>query len=175
MDPVPDEKTPTSDISEAEFQTGIVHQDTLMCEADWADEADSDVHLEEDLKKSTALEIFNEAQAFGQSMGLVKLTQPEVMVLKKSFDMLTMALGDDKEAVGNAIYGVLTDALPSVQEKFTTPRTLMTMRLFNAFRGMADKCDDPEELKSLLDQQKIRKQHFSICFWACFPFNWQGF
>ena len=148
MDPVPDEKTPTSDIS----QTEMVHVDTLVCEADWADAPDSDLDLEEDLEKSKAPEIFNETQVFGESMGLLQLTQPEVVVLKQSFDMLTMALGNDKEAVGDALYGVLTGALVAVKEKFTTPRTLMAMRLFNGFRLMVDKCDDPEELKSLLDQ-----------------------
>ena len=164
MDPVPDEQTPTSDISEAEFPTEIVHQNTLMCEADWADADDSGVDSEENLEKSTAPEIFNETQDFGQSMGLLKLTQPEVVVLKQSFDMLTMALGEDKEAVGHAIYGVLTGALLSLTEKFTTPRTLMAMRLFNGFRLMVDKCDDPEKLKSLLDQEKKESNIFLNIF-----------
>ena len=39
------------------------------------------------------------------------------------------------------------------QPRFVTPRSLMSMRLYNGFRLMCDKCDDPEELKSFLESK----------------------
>lgn len=60
-----------------------------------------------------------------------------------------------------AIYGMLTSSLLAITDSFSTPRSVMSIRLFNGFRLMplADPChilamrcekaDEPEELKML--------------------------
>eukprot|EP00438_Fugacium_kawagutii_P020010 Skav203481 [mRNA] locus=scaffold921:348953:354996:+ [translate_table: standard] len=42
--------------------------------------------------------------------------QSEATVLRKSFDMLLMALGNDREAVGDAIYGLKIHALVAIKD-----------------------------------------------------------
>eukprot|EP00913_Durusdinium_trenchii_P009592 g9012.t1 len=54
---------------------------------------------------------------FGESMRLVKLSSTEVNVLRQSFDMLLQALGNDREAVGDAIYGTKIGALVAIKDR----------------------------------------------------------
>ncbi|CAK9049710.1 unnamed protein product [Durusdinium trenchii] len=143
------------DRSEADDASEVEERKTdpaeiIRAETDWIndieDEMGSDV-----AEKNKALEVFNESHAFGESMGLLQLSQPEIVVLRKSFELLTAALGTDKEMVGDAIYGVLLGALVAIKDKFSTPRSVMSMRMYNSFRWMVDKCDDQELLKSYVE------------------------
>lgn len=93
------------DRSEADDASEVEERKTdpaeiIRAETDWIndieDEMGSDV-----AEKNKALEVFNESHAFGESMGLLQLSQPEIVVLRKSFELLTAALGTDKEMVGD--------------------------------------------------------------------------
>lgn len=87
------------------------------------------------------------AASFGETMNVLKLSPTEVSLLRKSFDMLLLALGNDREAVGDAIYGLKIHALVAIKDNFTTPRAVVSLRFFNCFRLLLEKAEDPDELK----------------------------
>lgn len=60
---------------------------------------------------------------------------------------LLAALGNDREAVGDAIYGTKIGGLVAIKESFTTPRAVVALRFFNCFRLLLEKVQDCEELK----------------------------
>ena len=93
---------------------------------------------------------------FGQSLDLLQLSSPECVVLVRSFDMLVSALGGDRESVGDAIYGALTSSLVCIKESFTSPRAMLSLRLFNGFRVLAEKTSEPEELKTFVETLAFR-------------------
>jgi len=92
--------------------------------------------------------------AFGQAMCHLKLNSSEVTVLRKSFDALLVALGNDREAVGDAIYGLKIHALVALKDNFTTPRAVVSLRFFNCFRLLLEKAEDPDELKIYAFEQR---------------------
>ncbi|CAK9064046.1 unnamed protein product [Durusdinium trenchii] len=61
--------------------------------------------------------------------------------------MVLAALGNDREALGDAIYGLKIHALVAIKENFTTPRAVVSLRFFNCFRLLLEKAEDPNELK----------------------------
>eukprot|EP00913_Durusdinium_trenchii_P009593 g9013.t1 len=101
------------------------------------------------------------AAGFGETMNQLALSSTEATVLRKSFDMVLAALGNDREAMGDAIYGLKIHALVAIkeygmepaapalcrQENFTTPRAVVSLRFFNCFRLLLEKAEDPNELK----------------------------
>ena len=60
--------------------------------------------------------------SFGNSLGVLQLSNTEVVVLRRAFDMFMAALGYDREAVGDALYGALTGALLTLKSSFATPK-----------------------------------------------------
>ena len=54
-------------------------------------------------------------------------------------------LGNDREAVGDAIYGTKIGALVAIKDKFSTPRAVVSLRFFNCFRLLLEKAEDPDE------------------------------
>eukprot|EP00913_Durusdinium_trenchii_P025710 g24127.t1 len=53
---------------------------------------------------------------FGETMRNLTLSSTEVNVLRQSFDMLLGAMGHDREAVGDAIYGTKIQALVAIKD-----------------------------------------------------------
>ncbi|CAK9076751.1 unnamed protein product [Durusdinium trenchii] len=84
---------------------------------------------------------------FGETMRNLTLSSTEVNVLRQSFDMLLGAMGHDREAVGDAIYGTKIQALVAIKDSFTTPRAVVSLRFFNCFRLLLEKADNENELK----------------------------
>ncbi|CAK9102504.1 Retrovirus-related Pol polyprotein from transposon TNT 1-94 [Durusdinium trenchii] len=87
------------------------------------------------------------AAGFGETMNQLALSSTEATVLRQSFDMVLAALGNDREALGDAIYGLKIHALVAIKENFTTPRAVVSLRFFNCFRLLLEKAEDPNELK----------------------------
>jgi len=90
-------------------------------------------------------------KVFGESLGLLQLSHTEVVLLRRTFELFVTALGHDREAVGDALYGALTSALATLQSSFTTPKAVLSLRLFNGFRILSEKCEDPEDLKNYVE------------------------
>ncbi|CAK9034042.1 unnamed protein product [Durusdinium trenchii] len=131
--------------SETEFQTEV-----------------QEIEYSDDEVPQKPQEVFSETHAFGETFGLLQLLQSEVVVLRQSFEILNKAMGDDKGMVGDAIYSSLAGALISIKDKFSTPRSLMSMRLYNGFRLLCDKCEDPEEMKSYVETLAFRHLGYEI-------------
>jgi len=100
--------------------------------------------------------------SFGQSMELLKLTKTEVVVLRQAFDMFMAALGHDREAVGDALYGALTGALLTLKSSFATPQAVVSLRLFNGFRLLSEKCESPEELQSHVESLAFKHLQMEV-------------
>lgn len=93
---------------------------------------------------------------FGESLELLHLTSPQCVVLATSLEMLVSSLGGDRESVVDAIYGALTSSLLCIKESFTSPRAMMSLRLFNGFRLLATKSSDAEDLKIYVETLAFR-------------------
>eukprot|EP00434_Breviolum_minutum_P043811 symbB.v1.2.039072.t1/scaffold6299.1/size19219/1 len=90
-------------------------------------------------------------KVFGESLGLLQLSHTEVVLLRRTFELFVTALGHDREAVGDALYGALTSALATLQSSFTTPKAVLSLRLLNGFRILSEKCEDAEDLKNYVE------------------------
>ncbi|CAL1127382.1 unnamed protein product [Cladocopium goreaui] len=84
---------------------------------------------------------------FGETMNVLKMNSTDITLLRTSFDLLLHAMGNDREAVGDAIYGTKIGALVAIKDSFTTPRAVVSLRFFNCFRLLLEKAEDPDELK----------------------------
>eukprot|EP00435_Cladocopium_sp_Y103_P060572 s983_g22.t1 len=104
----------------------------------------------------------NGEASFGKSMEPLKLTKTEVVVLRRAFEMLMAALGHDREAVGDALYGVLTGALLTLKSSFTTPQAVVSMRMFNGFRLLCEKCESPEELQTHVESLAFKHLQMEV-------------
>ncbi|CAE7500497.1 unnamed protein product [Symbiodinium natans] len=71
------------------------------------------------------------------------------------------ALGDS-EAVGDAIYGCLTGALSTEKDKFKTPRAVLCLALFNGFRQLSDKLDNPPALFTFVEILGFKHLTFGV-------------
>eukprot|EP00913_Durusdinium_trenchii_P006546 g6149.t1 len=99
-------------------------------------DADSDFDVEGNKKEKGGDETLTE---------LLHLSQTELVVLSKSWDMFMVALGGERETVGDAIFGALTSRL---SEAFKgRPRAIVSLNLFNGFRLLCEKSPDPNDLK----------------------------
>ncbi|CAK9064043.1 unnamed protein product [Durusdinium trenchii] len=79
---------------------------------------------------------------------ILELSQTELVVLSKSWDMFMAALGGERETVGDAIFGALSDRLICIKEAFKgRPRAIISLNLFNGFRLLCDKASNPQDLK----------------------------
>lgn len=102
-------------------------------------DADSDFDVEGNKKEKGGDETLTE---------LLHLSQTELVVLSKSWDMFMVALGGERETVGDAIFGALTSRLSVLQEAFKgRPRAIVSLNLFNGFRLLCEKSPDPNDLK----------------------------
>ncbi|CAK9021335.1 Retrovirus-related Pol polyprotein from transposon TNT 1-94 [Durusdinium trenchii] len=123
------------------------------------EEATSDAEAEDagesspgDSPKEAAESVMTTTVIFDEENNLLELTQTELVVLKQSWDMLMEALGGERETVGDAIYGILTERLTILKESFKgRPRAIISLNLFNGFRLLCDKARDPEELKTQVE------------------------
>eukprot|EP00435_Cladocopium_sp_Y103_P003451 s1476_g1.t1 len=88
-----------------------------------------------------------EGSGFGEAMTVLKMSLTEITLLRTSFDLLLQSLGNDREAVGDAIYGTKISALVAIKDSFKTPRAVMSLRFFNCFRLLLEKAEDFDELK----------------------------
>ena len=88
---------------------------------------------------------------FGEAMTLLKMSLTDITLCRKSFDLLLASLGNDREAVGDAIYGTKISALVAIKDSFKTPRAVMSLRFFNCFRLLLEKAEDHEELKMYVE------------------------
>ncbi|CAK9064261.1 unnamed protein product [Durusdinium trenchii] len=62
--------------------------------------------------------------------------------------MFMAALGGERETVGDAIFGALSDRLICIKEAFKgRPRAIISLNLFNGFRLLCDKASNPQDLK----------------------------
>eukprot|EP00434_Breviolum_minutum_P010356 symbB.v1.2.009137.t1/scaffold577.1/size258142/12 len=52
---------------------------------------------------------------FGEAMTLLKMSLTDITLCRKSFDLLLASLGNDREAVGDAIYGTKISALVAIK------------------------------------------------------------
>eukprot|EP00913_Durusdinium_trenchii_P000786 g734.t1 len=91
---------------------------------------------------------------------LLELSQTEVVVLNKSWEMFMVALGGERETVGDAIFGALSDRLvfgrgvlsDRWQEAFKgRPRAIISLNLFNGFRLLCNKVGDAEDLRKQVE------------------------
>jgi len=103
-----------------------------------------------------ALDLTINAENFGTSMELLQMTQSELVVLGASFEKLLTALGGDRDRVGDAIYGAKTSALATVKDSFITPRAVLSLALFNGFRVLGHKSQDPEELRLFVETMAFK-------------------
>ena len=110
-------------------------------------ELDSNSEFEAALKDPSEIQSVAASSNFGETMAVLTLSQAEVTVVRKSFDLLLAAMGNDREAVGDAIYGLKIHALVAIKENFTTPRAVVSLRFFNCFRLLLEKVEHPDELK----------------------------
>eukprot|EP00913_Durusdinium_trenchii_P022757 g21367.t1 len=77
---------------------------------------------------------------------ILELSQTELVVLSKSWDMFMAALGGERETVGDAIFGALSDRLICIKEAFKgRPRAIISLNLFNGFRLLCDKASNPQD------------------------------
>eukprot|EP00435_Cladocopium_sp_Y103_P041624 s702_g11.t1 len=115
------------------------------------EEATEESWPEEDPEKALGLDEEGKSVAassnFGETMVTIALSPSEVHVLRQSFDFLLASMGHDREAVGDAIYGLKITALAAIKESFTTPRAVVSLRFFNCFRLLLEKVEHPDELK----------------------------
>lgn len=116
------------------------------------EEVETESVPESDIKNATnASEVVDNQSVttsnFGETMNVLALSPVEVTLLRKSFDLLLASLGNDREAVGDAIYGSKIGALVAIKDKFSTPRAVVSLRFFNCFRLLLEKAEDPDELK----------------------------
>lgn len=102
--------------------------------------------------------------SFGQSLDLLKLSSTEVVVLRRTWEMLVAALGNDREAVGDALYGALTGALLALHSHFVTPKARHSSSLQGAFNGWFQ----PFLMAGFLDAYGWFK--FSMKYLRCFCF-----
>lgn len=76
---------------------------------------------------------------FGETMNVLKMNSTDITLLRTSFDLLLHAMCNDREAVGDAIYGTKIGALVAIKDSFTTPRAVVSLRFFNCFRLLLEK------------------------------------
>lgn len=93
---------------------------------------------------------------FGVAMDLLQMTQSELFALGRSFELMLAALGGDRDRVGDAIYGAKTMSLMAVKESFMTPRAVLSLALFNGFRVLGHKSQDPEELRLFVETMAFK-------------------
>eukprot|EP00438_Fugacium_kawagutii_P018862 Skav221108 [mRNA] locus=scaffold233:48017:51407:+ [translate_table: standard] len=93
---------------------------------------------------------------FGVAMDLLKLSQSELFALGRSFELMLGALGGDRDRVGDAIYGAKTSRLVTAMESFITPRAVLSLALFNGFRVLGHKSEDPEELRLFVETMAFK-------------------
>jgi len=62
-----------------------------------------------------------------------------------------LSSAESQEAAGEAIYGALFDAAPSLQGLFKTPRAVMAMRFTNGLNHIISSLHDPKELKLIVE------------------------
>eukprot|EP00438_Fugacium_kawagutii_P018866 Skav221112 [mRNA] locus=scaffold233:81502:84844:+ [translate_table: standard] len=96
------------------------------------------------------------AENFGVAMDLLKLSQSELFALGRSFELMLGALDGDRDRLGDAIYGAKTTQLITAQESFITPRAVLSLALFNGFRVLAHKSEDPEELRLFVETMAFK-------------------
>ncbi|CAK9001133.1 Retrovirus-related Pol polyprotein from transposon TNT 1-94 [Durusdinium trenchii] len=141
-----DDSMPLEEREATEMQPVMMEEETASV-VDTEPHPDSMVSdLEKELEQATG-KSQEGGDGFGESMRLVKLSTTEVNVLRQSFDMLLQALGNDREAVGDAIYGTKIGALVAIKDSFTTPRAVVSLRFFNCFRLLLEKAEDTEEMR----------------------------
>eukprot|EP00438_Fugacium_kawagutii_P033793 Skav218848 [mRNA] locus=scaffold2397:54135:62539:+ [translate_table: standard] len=96
------------------------------------------------------------AENFGQAMDKLQLSESELFALRRSFELLLSALGGDRDRVGDAIYGAKTTQLIAIKESFITPRAVLSLALFNGFRVLGHKSEDPEELRLFVETMAFK-------------------
>eukprot|EP00438_Fugacium_kawagutii_P006054 Skav218237 [mRNA] locus=scaffold4566:182185:185298:+ [translate_table: standard] len=96
------------------------------------------------------------AENFGQAMDKLQLLESELFALRRSFELFVSALGGDRDRVGDAIYGVKTTELIAFKESFITPRAVLSLALFNGFRVLSHKSEDPEELRLFVETMAFK-------------------
>lgn len=103
-----------------------------------------------------------EGSGFGEAMTVLKMTLTEITLLRTSFDLLLQSLGNDREAVGDAIYGTKIMALVAIKDNFKTPRAVMSLRFFNCFRLLLEKAEDFDELKVSVETLAFKHLNLEI-------------
>ncbi|CAL1155366.1 unnamed protein product [Cladocopium goreaui] len=103
-----------------------------------------------------------EGSGFGEAMTVLKMTLTEITLLRTSFDLLLQSLGNDREAVGDAIYGTKIMALVAIKDSFKTPRAVMSLRFFNCFRLLLEKAEDFDELKIYVETLAFKHLNLEI-------------
>lgn len=103
-----------------------------------------------------------EGSGFGEAMTVLKMSLTEITLLRTSFDLLLQSLGNDREAVGDAIYGTKIMALVAIKDSFKTPRAVMSLRFFNCFRLLLEKAEDFDELKVYVETLAFKHLNLEI-------------
>eukprot|EP00438_Fugacium_kawagutii_P032802 Skav211939 [mRNA] locus=scaffold1086:614185:618354:- [translate_table: standard] len=96
------------------------------------------------------------AENFGVNMDLLQLSQSELFALGRSFELMLAALGGDRDRAGDAIYGAKTTQLIAVKDSFVTPRAVLSLALFNGFRVLGHKSENPEELRLFVETMAFK-------------------
>lgn len=130
-----------SDVGEVVNVVNVIPEDQEPTEEQPEDDFEKALGLDSEVKSVAA------SSNFGESMVVLTLSPTEVHVLRQSFDFLLASMGHDREAVGDAIYGLKITALVALKDNFTTPRAVVSLRFFNCFRLLLEKVEHPDELK----------------------------
>eukprot|EP00933_Yihiella_yeosuensis_P015436 TRINITY_DN1346_c0_g1_i9.p1 TRINITY_DN1346_c0_g1~~TRINITY_DN1346_c0_g1_i9.p1 ORF type:complete len:1125 (+),score=273.00 TRINITY_DN1346_c0_g1_i9:107-3481(+) len=67
-----------------------------------------------------------------------------------------------REAAGEALYGAIFDAAPSLQNLFKTPRAVMVLRLIMGMNGIINDMGDPSKLKVGVETLGFQHMEFDV-------------
>eukprot|EP00439_Symbiodinium_sp_Y106_P042510 s3805_g5.t1 len=135
-----------------------VEQDTVFCEKTEQLSASSDA---DGFSNTTPGNAENE-DAFGEKMEQLKLPSQDVQILRSSWQQLMDAVGHDREQLGDVLYVGLTGSLAVLKDQFITPRAVMSLRLFNGFRVVVEKADDPAALLNFTETLAFKHLSYEV-------------
>mmetsp|Transcript_80922 Transcript_80922/g.177590 ORF Transcript_80922/g.177590 Transcript_80922/m.177590 type:complete len:1120 (-) Transcript_80922:488-3847(-) len=114
------------------------------------EEDGEDMEGEEDEEGEGISGPYNATEVNDQIFDELKLPQELVQDVQKAWQAL-LSGAESREAAGEAIYGALFDAAPSLQGLFKTPRAVMSMRFVNGIHQIMSSLGDPKELKTQVE------------------------
>ncbi|CAJ1460626.1 unnamed protein product [Effrenium voratum] len=97
-----------------------------------------------------------EVSSFGESSGKLQLTPAQAHAVEFTWTSLLKSLANDREIIGDAIYGAAYQVAGPMKVHFKTPRAAIILKFFNGLKAIVESCGKPSELKTFVDNLAFR-------------------